>query len=251
MEGWLRVNRGAQTPPDAIDTIADAATSLAVYAEALSASAEVMLSPEDERAQADMSRLNERFGRLLYIALGFLRDTGRESVRPDLFAVARRYRDLPPTLAEFDAESPNAAEIMEVHPEPPPPPTPHPSPWTEIAIDDPIAVLVKKYYQALYGGDISALQSLFVEGYWPEDRMLAAIERLSADSFLDIGKVRVRDIGNDELEVWITDAESVLASGEHRKSDNKIIVHKTSEGQFGIGYIGSTASREAWKEVER
>jgi hypothetical protein len=249
-EGWLRVNRGAQTPPDVIDTIADAATNLAVYAEALSASAEAMLTPQDDRALAYLSSKNEKLGRLLYISLGFLRDTGRDSLRPDLFAVARHYRELPATLEQFDREHPNAAEIMDVHPEPPPPPTPKPSPWTEIAGDYPIAVLVKNYYEALYEGDISALQSLFVEGYWPEDRMLAAIERLSADSFLNVGKLRVRDIGNDELEMWVTDAGSLGPNGEKHTWDDKIIVQRISEGQYRISYTRSEASRKAWEELE-
>lgn len=249
MEGWLRVNRGAQTPPDTIDTIADAATNLAVYAEALSASAEAMLTPQDKLAQAAMGRFNKEFRRLLYIALGFLRETGREGVRPDLFAVARHYRELPATLEEFDADFPNAAEIMEVHPEPPPPPNARLSPWTGVASDHPIATVAWSYYDAFNRGDIETLRSLMVEGYWPEEQILAAVKSNSGQTLLGIGKVQIRDIGNGEYEVWVTGIAELDAEGEPiGKRDGKFIVRTDSQRGAKISCGMSKYMRDVWQE---
>lgn len=244
-EAWLRVRAGGETPPEVATEIVAAVTDVLAYAETVSASGVDLETHKGRSAAQAVERQRKSLGKLVVNTLVFLRGLGEDHQRAMLFERAKQYLELPETLDQLDAQHPDLAETLRVEP---PPRTPRPLPpqpqWIEVEQDHPIAVLAKNMYEAVNNGDLTALRSVLAEDYWPEDEITWAIQMKTGYRLVGIGRVRIRDVGDDEFEVKIDEITERTPQGEIEKGDDTILVRRGPDGEYRVSFAGPKRMRE-------
>ena len=101
-----------------------------------------------------------------------------------------------------------------------------------------IETLMERYCRAFVAGDLAALRPLFVPGRFPKRAVARETRKFTGWQVASVGRILVRDLGADDLEVTVSEIALTGPGGETRTTRDRVTVRRTAPGEYRIASLG-------------